>query len=44
MPRLLLPPCGTCLEHYDITPAVGEVSDMDTILLELDKATKVIDL
>ena len=35
-------PCGTCLNHYDVTPAVGEVSDMDTIVQELDRAAKVI--
>ena len=35
-------PCGTCLEHYGITPAVGRVSDMDTIIRELDRAAKVI--
>ena len=35
-------PCGTCLTHYDIAPAVGEVSDMDTIVQELGRAAKVI--
>ncbi|MGC6488566.1 MAG: DsrE family protein [Planctomycetota bacterium] len=35
-------PCGTCLAHYDVTPQVGAVSDMDTILRELDRAAKVI--
>jgi intracellular sulfur oxidation DsrE/DsrF family protein len=35
-------PCGTCLNHYGVTPAVGEVSDMDTIVQELDRAAKVI--
>ena len=35
-------PCGTCLAHYEITPAVGKVSDMDTIIAELGKAEKVI--
>lgn len=39
-----LMPCGTCLEHYGVAPAVGKVSDMDTILRELDRAGKVIDL
>ncbi|MGB0685732.1 MAG: hypothetical protein ACPGQD_06070 [Planctomycetota bacterium] len=39
-----LMPCGTCLEHYGIAPAVGEVADMDGILRELDRATKVLDL
>ncbi len=37
-------PCGTCLDHYEIEPAVGTVSDMDTILRELDQAGKVLDL
>lgn len=37
-------PCGTCLEHYGIAPAVGEVADMDGILRELGRASKVIDL
>ena len=37
-------PCGTCLAHYEITPAVGKVSDMDTILAELGRAAKVITL
>jgi hypothetical protein len=35
-------PCGTCLNHYDIEPAVGEVSDMDTIVKEIGRAAKVI--
>ncbi|MBK7644743.1 MAG: DsrE family protein [Planctomycetes bacterium] len=35
-------PCGTCLGHYGITPAVGKVSDMDTIIAEMSKAEKVI--
>lgn len=35
-------PCGTCLAHYAITPAVGRVSDMDSIVAELSKAEKVI--
>jgi hypothetical protein len=39
-----LVPCGTCLQHFGITPAVGKVSDMDAILLELGRATRVITL
>ncbi|MCR9244029.1 MAG: DsrE family protein [bacterium] len=39
-----LVPCGTCLEHYGVQPAVGTVSDMDTIIDELGKAAKVITL
>ena len=39
-----LVPCGTCLNHLGITPAVGKVSDMDTILRELGRAAKVITL
>lgn len=37
-------PCGTCLAHFGITPAVGKVSDMDTIVRELGRAAKVITL
>ena len=37
-------PCGTCLAHYDVSPQVGEVSDMDTIVQELGRAAKVITL
>lgn len=37
-------PCGTCLAHYGITPVAGQVSDMDTIVRELDRAAKVITL
>ena len=36
--------CGTCLQHFGITPVVGKVSDMDTILRELGRAAKVITL
>jgi hypothetical protein len=39
-----LVPCGTCLQHYGITPAVGKVSDMDSIVRELGRAAKVITL
>ena len=35
-------PCGTCLGHYGIEPAVGNVSDMDSIVQELGRAGKVI--
>lgn len=35
-------PCGTCLNHYAVEPAVGEVSDMDRIVQELGRAAKVI--
>tara|TARA_R110002096_G_scaffold47007_11_gene125650 strand:+ start:94 stop:420 length:327 start_codon:yes stop_codon:yes gene_type:complete len=37
-------PCGTCLSHYGIEPAVGAVSDMDRIVQELGRAAKVITL
>lgn len=37
-------PCGTCLQHYGIEPAVGSVSDMDTIVREMGRAAKVITL
>jgi hypothetical protein len=36
--------CVTCLSHYGIEAAVGTVSDMDTILREMDRAEKVITL
>ncbi len=39
-----LVPCGTCLQHYGIVPAVGKVADMDAIVRELGKAGKVITL
>ena len=39
-------PCGTCLDHYGLSDkvAVGETSNMDTIIAEIDKADKVITL
>ncbi len=39
-------PCGTCLEFFGLTSklAVGEVSNMDAIIAELDQAEKVISL
>ncbi|MFN6146333.1 MAG: DsrE family protein, partial [Planctomycetota bacterium] len=37
-------PCGTCLQHFGVTPAVGKVGDMDAIVRELDRAAKVITL
>ena len=39
-----LVPCGTCLEHYEVTPAVGRVGSMDEILQEIDRAEKVVTL
>ncbi len=39
-----LVPCGTCLQHYGITPAVGQIGSMDEILSEIDKADKVVTL
>jgi intracellular sulfur oxidation DsrE/DsrF family protein len=39
-----LRPCGTCLDHYQLTPAVGRASNMDEIVRELDQAQKVITL
>jgi intracellular sulfur oxidation DsrE/DsrF family protein len=39
-----LVPCGTCLQAFGVEPAVGNVSDMETILTELDRAHKVITL
>lgn len=35
-------PCGTCLEHHAIVPAVGRVGSMEQIVAEMDKAAKVI--
>ena len=37
-------PCGTCVAFYKLELAVGVVSDMDSILRELDRAEKVITL
>lgn len=37
-----LVPCGTCLTHFGLSPLVGKVSDMDTIVAELGRAAKVI--
>lgn len=39
-----LVPCGTCLTHFQVTPAVGRVSDMDSILTEIGRAAKVVTL
>ncbi|MEZ5987812.1 MAG: DsrE family protein [Planctomycetota bacterium] len=37
-------PCGTCLEHFGLTPAAGRVSNMDEILDEIRRAEKVVTL
>ncbi len=37
-------PCGTCLIHFGLTPAIGQASDMNEIIRELDRAEKVITL
>jgi len=37
-------PCGTCLDHFGLAPAVGRPSDMDSILRELGRAAKVVTL
>ncbi|MGD2017796.1 MAG: sulfurtransferase-like selenium metabolism protein YedF [Planctomycetota bacterium] len=39
-----LVPCGTCLEHYGVVPAVGKVGSMDEILGEIERAEKVLTL
>jgi len=39
-----LVPCGTCLSHYGVTPAIGQVADMDSIVREMGRAAKVITL
>ncbi|MCK4873286.1 MAG: DsrE family protein [Phycisphaerales bacterium] len=37
-------PCMTCLDHFGLEPAVGQASDMDEIIRELDSAERVITL
>ena len=37
-------PCGTCLQHFGVTPAVGKVADMDAIVREMGRAAKVVTL
>ncbi len=37
-------PCGTCLEYYQIQPAVAQPSNMDEIIRALAAAKKVITL
>lgn len=37
-------PCSTCLTHYGVTPAVGEVSSMDDIVAAMNAAVKVVTL
>lgn len=37
-------PCGTCLDHFGLEPAISRPSDMDEIIRELDSADKVITL
>ena len=39
-----LVPCGTCLEHFGISPAVGKVGNMDAIVQEIGRAAKVVTL
>ncbi len=39
-----LHPCGTCVEHYGVELSVGEVSTMDQIIQEIDRAEKVVTL
>jgi intracellular sulfur oxidation DsrE/DsrF family protein len=39
-----LRPCGTCLDYYQLKPAVGHASNMDEIIRELDQAERVITL
>jgi hypothetical protein len=39
-----LRPCGTCLNYYQLEPAIGQASNMDEIIRELDGAEKVITL
>ena len=37
-------PCGTCLEHFGVSPAMGSVSSMDDIVAALGRAAMVITL
>lgn len=37
-----LMPCGTCLQHFGLEPRIGAVSDMESILREIDRAEKVV--
>jgi|TARA_B110000211_G_C13606831_1_gene347183 hypothetical protein len=37
-------PCGTCVDALGVDLAVGRLSDMDTIVREMDRADKVITL
>jgi hypothetical protein len=37
-------PCGTCLTHFNIEPAAGNVASMDAIIAAMDGAAKVITL
>jgi len=37
-------PCGTCVKPYGVELAVGEISTMDHIVQELDRAEKVVTL
>jgi intracellular sulfur oxidation DsrE/DsrF family protein len=39
-----LRPCGTCLDYYQLKPAVSRPSNMDEIIRELDQAEKVVTL
>ncbi|MDF1838410.1 MAG: DsrE family protein [Planctomycetota bacterium] len=39
-----LVPCGTCLTHFEVEPAVGTVASMDDIVALMSKADKVITL
>lgn len=39
-----LVPCGTCLQHYGVEPALGRISSMDDIIRALGLAEKVITL
>lgn len=37
-------PCGTCLAHYEVEPAVGKVGSMDEIIASMSHADKVVTL
>jgi len=36
--------CVTCVKHYELELAIGTVSDMGSIMAEMDRAEKVITL
>ncbi len=37
-------PCGTCLKHFEVEPAIGGVSSMDEILAAIHSSDKVVNI